>query len=41
MKDIKLQEQSSTLDISNLESGLYFVELTAGNSKTIEKLMVD
>ena len=41
LKDIKLQEQSSTLDISNLESGLYFVELTAGNSKTIEKLMVD
>ncbi|WP_407556291.1 choice-of-anchor L domain-containing protein [Winogradskyella sp. 4-2091] len=41
LKDIKLQEQSSTLDISNLESGLYFVELTAGNAKTIEKLMVD
>ncbi|NRD19669.1 T9SS type A sorting domain-containing protein [Winogradskyella eckloniae] len=40
LKDIKIQEQSSTLDISILESGLYFVELTIGNAKTIEKLMV-
>jgi len=41
LKGIKLQEQYSTLDISNLESGLYFVEFTKGNAKTIEKLMVN
>lgn len=41
LKDIKLQEQSSNLDISNLENGLYFVELILGNSSTIQKLIVD
>lgn len=41
LKDLKLQVQSSTLDISSLETGLYFVELTIGNSTTIEKLIVN
>ena len=41
LKDIKFQDQTSTLDISNLESGLYFVELTIGNESTVQKLIVN
>ena len=41
VKDIKFQEQTSTLDISNLESGLYFIELTTGNASTVQKLIVN
>ncbi|WP_178989173.1 T9SS type A sorting domain-containing protein [Winogradskyella schleiferi] len=41
LKDIKLQGQSSTLSISNLESGLYFVELRIGNGTTVQKLIVN
>ncbi|RCW92243.1 T9SS type A sorting domain-containing protein [Winogradskyella arenosi] len=41
LKDITLLGQSSTLDISSLESGLYFVKLTINNAATIEKLIVN
>ncbi|WP_179008391.1 T9SS type A sorting domain-containing protein [Winogradskyella forsetii] len=41
LKDMKLETNTSTIDISNLESGLYFVQLTFGNSSTVQKLMVD
>ncbi|WP_179020381.1 DUF7619 domain-containing protein [Winogradskyella forsetii] len=41
LKDMKLETNTSTIDISNLESGLYFVQLTFYNSSTVQKLMVD
>ncbi|WP_179008392.1 DUF7619 domain-containing protein [Winogradskyella forsetii] len=40
LKDMKLETNTSTIDISNLESGFYFVELTIGKRSTIQKLMV-
>ncbi|QXP78091.1 MULTISPECIES: T9SS type A sorting domain-containing protein [Winogradskyella] len=40
LNDIKLETNASTIDISSLESGLYFVELTVGNTSTIQKLIV-
>lgn len=41
LKDINIQEHASSLDISNLESGLYFVALTVGNSSSVQKLIVN
>tara|TARA_R110002033_G_scaffold167219_1_gene206254 strand:- start:2035 stop:4542 length:2508 start_codon:yes stop_codon:yes gene_type:complete len=41
LKDIDINENTSVLDISNLESGLYFVELTSGNSSIVQKLIVN
>ncbi|MBU2928947.1 T9SS type A sorting domain-containing protein [Winogradskyella psychrotolerans] len=41
LKYIKFEENSSILDISSLESGLYFVELTIGNTSTVQKLIVN
>ncbi|WP_178989174.1 DUF7619 domain-containing protein [Winogradskyella schleiferi] len=41
LKDIKFSENSSTLNISNIESGLYFVELTLGNRAMVQKLIVN
>lgn len=41
LKDIHINENTSVIDISNLESGLYFVKLTFGNSSTVQKLIVD
>jgi len=41
LKAINFENQTSTLDISNLESGLYFVELTIGNTATVQKLIVN
>ncbi|NRR91886.1 T9SS type A sorting domain-containing protein [Winogradskyella undariae] len=41
LKHIKFEGNSSILDISSLESGLYFVELTIGNTATVQKLIVN
>ncbi|WP_179336565.1 T9SS type A sorting domain-containing protein [Winogradskyella ludwigii] len=41
LKPINFEGNSSVLDISNLESGLYFVELTIGNTATVQKLIVN
>ncbi|WP_179336567.1 DUF7619 domain-containing protein [Winogradskyella ludwigii] len=41
LNDIKLETNASTIDISSLESGLYFVELTIGNTATVQKLIVN
>jgi len=38
---IKLEGQTSTIDVSNLESGLYFVKLTIGNTAAVRKLIVN
>ncbi|MBU2920873.1 T9SS type A sorting domain-containing protein [Winogradskyella psychrotolerans] len=40
-KQITFEENTSTIDISSLESGLYFVELTIGNTATVQKLIVN
>mgnify|MGYP003630626597 CR=1 FL=1 len=41
LKDIYIQEHASSIDISSLESGLYFVELIIGNTATVKKLIVN
>ncbi|WP_405569185.1 T9SS type A sorting domain-containing protein [Winogradskyella sp. Asnod2-B02-A] len=41
LKQITLEENTSVIDISSLESGLYFVELTIGNTSTVQKLIVN
>ena len=41
LKQIMLDENTSTIDISSLESGLYFVELAVGNTSTVQKLIVN
>ena len=41
LKQLALDENTSTIDISSLESGLYFVELTIGNTATVQKLIVN
>ncbi|WP_405569181.1 T9SS type A sorting domain-containing protein [Winogradskyella sp. Asnod2-B02-A] len=41
LKQITLQANTSVIDISSLESGLYFVELTIGNASTVQKLIVN
>ncbi|WP_458629227.1 T9SS type A sorting domain-containing protein [Winogradskyella sp. PC D3.3] len=41
LKQITFEENTSTIDISSLESGLYFVELTIGNTATVQKLIVN
>ncbi|WP_179336566.1 T9SS type A sorting domain-containing protein [Winogradskyella ludwigii] len=41
LKQITLQANTSVIDISSLESGLYFVELTIGNTATVQKLIVN
>ncbi|SDH72495.1 T9SS type A sorting domain-containing protein [Winogradskyella thalassocola] len=41
LKHIKFEGNSTILDISSLESGLYFVELTIGNTSTVQKLIVN
>ncbi len=41
LKNTKFQDHTSTINISNLESGLYFVELIIGNTSTIQKLIVN
>ncbi|WP_178983908.1 T9SS type A sorting domain-containing protein [Winogradskyella helgolandensis] len=41
LKPVNFEGNSSILDISSLESGLYFVELTIGNTSTVQKLIVN
>ncbi|WP_282031862.1 T9SS type A sorting domain-containing protein [Winogradskyella eximia] len=41
LKDIYIQEHASSIDISSLETGLYFVEMTVGNTSTVQKLIVN
>ncbi|WP_179352608.1 DUF7619 domain-containing protein [Winogradskyella vidalii] len=41
LKQIALQANTSVIDISSLESGLYFVELTTGDTSTVQKLIVN
>ena len=41
LKDIAFESNNSTIDLSNIENGLYFVELTIGNRSTVQKLIVD
>ncbi|WP_179333083.1 T9SS type A sorting domain-containing protein [Winogradskyella costae] len=41
LKPIDFEGNSSIIDISSLESGLYFVTLTVEDSVTIQKLIVD
>ncbi|WP_179333084.1 T9SS type A sorting domain-containing protein [Winogradskyella costae] len=41
LKPINFEGNSSVLDISSLKSGFYFVELTVGNTATIQKLIVN
>ncbi|NRR91887.1 T9SS type A sorting domain-containing protein [Winogradskyella undariae] len=41
LKPVNFEGNSSILDISSLESGLYFVTLTVENSVMIQKLIVD
>ncbi|MFK7832348.1 MAG: T9SS type A sorting domain-containing protein [Winogradskyella sp.] len=41
LKDINVDGNRTIVDISSLESGLYFAELTVGNASTVQKLIVD
>jgi hypothetical protein len=40
LQNIYIQEQTPTIDISILEKGLYFVELTTGKASNVEKLII-
>ena len=41
LKDINFETNASTIDISNLESGLYFVQLNNGIHKQVKKLVIE
>ena len=41
MKDIKFEGNSSSINLTDLESGMYFIELMVGNLSSIQKLIVN